>query len=236
MMSGTEHHAFRGVFVTGTDTGVGKTVMTCALLHAFAGRGRRVLGMKPVAAGAMRDATGWINDDVAMLRSAGNVDAAAELINPFCFEPAVAPHIAAAQVGMTIDLDTIATAFEQLAALADLVMVEGVGGFCVPLNQREDGADLALRLRLPVVLVVGLRLGCINHAVLTAQAIRTKGLILAGWVANQIDPGMREIEANIAAIQLRIRAPLLASIGFSRPANPRRIAVELDVTPLAVRA
>jgi dethiobiotin synthetase len=236
MTSDTASRAPRGFFVTGTDTGVGKTVMTCALLHALAGRGRRVLGMKPVAAGAIQNATGWINDDVAMLRSAGNVHAVAELINPFCFEPAVAPHIAAAQAGVTIDLDTIASAFEQLAALADLVMVEGVGGFCVPLNECEDSADLALRLRLPVVLVVGLRLGCINHALLTAQAIRTRGLTLAGWVANQIDPGMREVEANIAAIQARIRAPLLAGIGFSRPADPRRIAAELDLTPLAVRA
>jgi dethiobiotin synthetase len=149
----------RGFFVTGTNTGVGKTLMACALLHAFANTGKRVIGMKPVAAGATRGADGRINDDVTLLRAAGNINAAPELINPYSFERAIAPHLAAELEGVTIDLATIVAAFEQLAASANLVIVEGVGGFCVPLNNSEDSADLAVRLDLPIILVVGMRLG-----------------------------------------------------------------------------
>ena len=223
----------RGFFITGTDTGVGKTVLACALLHAFASSGKRVTGMKPVAAGATRGAAGLINDDVTMLRSAGNVDAAPDLVNPYCFEPPIAPHLAAEQAGVTIEFDRIVNAYERLAACADLVIVEGVGGFCVPLNHSEDSADLALRLGLPVILVVGLRLGCINHALLTAQAINAKGLVLAGWIANRIDPAMSEAEGNVAALRARLQAPLLGSIDFLPAPEPRRVAGKLDLTLLA---
>ena len=222
-----------GYFITGTDTGVGKTVLACALLHAFASSGKRVVGMKPVAAGATRGTDGLINDDVTMLRSAGNVEAALDLINPYCFELPIAPHLAAEQAGVAIELAKIVDAFERLAASADLVIVEGVGGFCVPLNHREDSADLALRLGLPVILVVGERLGCINHALLTAQAIRAKGLVLAGWIANRIDPAMPAAECNVAALSARLPAPLLGGIDFMPAPEPQRIAGQLDLSPLA---
>lgn len=199
----------RGYFVTGTDTGVGKTLISAALLHAFAARGLRAVGMKPVAAGCeWRDGVAYW-DDVDQLRAAANVDAAQALVNPYRFEPAIAPHIAAAQAGVTIQMDVVARACDALHGLADVVIVEGAGGFRVPLNDHEDMADLARALALPVILVVGMRLGCINHALLSAEAIRYAGLPLAGWVANRIDPAMAQSDASLTALQQRLDAPLL---------------------------
>lgn len=219
--------------MTGTDTGVGKTLIACALLHAYAAAGKRVVGMKPVAAGAERSAEGLLNADVRLLRSAGSVDASLALMNPYCFEPPVAPHIAAEQAGVVIDLKRIGQAFAQLAAAADVVIVEGVGGFCVPLNSKEDTADLAQYLALPVILVVGMRLGCLNHALLTAQAVRGRGLRLAGWIANRIDPDMAVAAENIRALAARLDAPLVGEIEFSASPDPARIAALLDVARLA---
>ena len=221
--------------MTGTDTGVGKTLIACALLHAYAAAGKRVVGMKPVAAGAERSAEGLLNADVRLLRSAGSVDASLALMNPYCFEPPVAPHIAAEQAGVVIDLKRIGQAFAQLAAAADVVIVEGVGGFCVPLNGKEDTADLAQHLALPVILVVGMRLGCLNHALLTAQAVRGRGrgLRLAGWIANRIDPDMAVAAENIRALAARLDAPLVGEIEFSASPDPARIAALLDVARLA---
>jgi dethiobiotin synthetase len=213
-----------GFFVTGTDTGVGKTLVCCALLYGFAALGKSVIGMKPVAAGAIRSADGLVNDDVALLRAASNVEAPPQLVNPYCFEPPIAPHLAAEQAGAAIDFATIANAYQQLAAVADIVIVEGIGGFCVPLNHNEDSADLAQRLGLPVILVIGLRLGCLNHALLTAQAIRAKGLQLAGWIANCIDPALAAADENVAALAERLVAPLLGKVKFAVAPDPQRIA------------
>lgn len=201
-------------FVTGTDTEVGKTFVSCALLHAMRQRGWATLGMKPVAAGC--DAEGR-NEDVEQLIAASSVTAPRELVNPYAFRAAIAPHIAAAEEGRTIELASIVTAFEQLQNLADAVLVEGVGGFCVPLGAERDAADtadLAVALDLPVILVVGMRLGCISHALLTEQAIAARGLQLVGWVANRIDPAMSRFEENLAALQVRIAAPLLGVIPY----------------------
>ncbi len=213
-----------GYFVTGTDTGVGKTLICRALLHGFAARGKTVIGMKPVAAGAAHGPAGLINDDVAKLRAASNVDAPSELVNPYCFEPPIAPHLAAEQAGTVINLATIVSAYRRLAADAEVVIVEGVGGFRVPLNSSEDSGELARRLGLPVILVVGLRLGCLNHALLTAHAIRASGLTLAGWIANRIDPAMAAAGRNVAALVQRLDAPLLADIEYAAAPDPRRIA------------
>ena len=222
-----------GFFVTGTDTGVGKTLICCALLHGFAASGKSVIGMKPVAAGAVRIARGLINADVALLRAASNVDAPLALVNPYCFEPPIAPHLAAEQAGAAIELATIVSAYRQLAAVADIVIVEGVGGFCVPLNRSEDSADLAQRLGLPVILVVGLRLGCLNHALLTAHSIRAQGLTLAGWIANRVDRAMAAAERNVAALAERLAAPLLGVIEFTTAPDPGRIAAQLALSRLA---
>ena len=222
----------RGYFITGTDTGVGKTLIACALLHAFARTGIRVVGMKPVAVGAVRTAEGLVNEDVAQLRASSSDVLSLALINPYCFEPAVAPHIAAEQCGVQINLDKIAAAYAQLAAAADIVIVEGAGGFCVPLNANENSSDLARCLGLPVVLVVGLRLGCMNHALLSAQAIRACGLKLAGWVANHIDPAMPVAAENVATLAARLAAPLLGEIEFAAVPDAAAIATRLDLSAL----
>ena len=223
----------RGFFVTGTDTGVGKTLVACALLNAFASAGGRVAGMKPVAAGAELTAEGLINADVRLLRGASSVTAPLALVNPYCFEPAVAPHIAAEQAGVAIDLERVAQAFAQLTAIADVVIVEGVGGFCVPLNRDEDAADLARKLGLPVILVVGLRLGCLNHALLTAEAVRARGLELAGWIVNRIDPAMAVAGENIRALVERLAAPLLGEVEFMAEPDAARVATRLELAPIA---
>ena len=196
-------------FITGTDTEVGKTFVTSALLLALRGRGVKAIGMKPIAAGT--DAAGK-NDDVEALIAASGVSAPRELINPYLFQSAIAPHIAAAEEGRVIDIALIVDAFNDLREMADTVLVEGVGGFCVPLGPHSDTADLAEALGLPVILVVGMRLGCINHALLSQQAIAALGLKLAGWIANRIDPGMSRFEENLSALEERMAAPLLAVI------------------------
>lgn len=207
----------RGLFVTGTDTGVGKTHIACALLHAYAARGLKVVGMKPVAAGAAQINGVWANDDVEALLAASNVDAPRDAINPYCLEPAIAPHIAAMESKKSIEINYVTHCYQALTARADVVVVEGAGGFLVPLNESETFADLALALRLPVVLVVGMRLGCLNHALLTAEAIRARGLRLAGWVANHVDPAMPRADENVATLQARLAAPMLARIAHGVP-------------------
>jgi dethiobiotin synthetase len=202
----------RGIFVTGTDTGVGKTVVAIALLRALVASGQRAAGMKPVSAGI--EAGGSVNADVAAMARAGNVDVPRADRNPYAFVPAIAPHLAAAQAGVDIDLDVIEAAYYRIAASADVVVVEGAGGVRVPLDARHDMLDIALRLRLPVLLVVGMRLGCLNHALLSAAALDARGLQLSGWVANCIDPEMRALAANIADLGLRLRAPLVAQVAF----------------------
>ena len=208
----------RGVFVTGTDTGVGKTVFACALLCAYAARGWRAVGMKPVAAGIAAGA--GCNADVAALAAAGNVDAPLALRNPFAFAPAIAPHLAAAEAGVAIDIERIREAYAQLAARADRIVVEGAGGVCVPLDAERDMLDVALALSLPVVLVVGVRLGCLNHALLSAAAIRARGVALAGWVGNLVEPGMARVEANLSALDERLSAPRIATLGCGQTKDP----------------
>jgi dethiobiotin synthetase len=198
-------------FVTGTDTHVGKTLISCALLHGFAAQGKSVVGMKPVAAGCNNDGQ---NEDVVQLRAASNVEVSNELTNPFCFLPAIAPHLAAQQAGIEIQLPRILDAYQKLGAQAEVIIVEGVGGLCVPLNAQQDSADMLKALGLPIILVVGIRLGCLNHALLTVEAINARGLTLAAWVANIIDENMPHLEENIAALQQRIAAPLLGIVPF----------------------
>lgn len=222
----------RGFFVSGTDTGVGKTLVACALLRAFGRHGRRTIGMKPVAAGATEAAGQWGNDDVAALVAAANVQARRESVNPYLLKLAVAPHIAAAEEGVVISLSAIGRSFRALQQIADVVVVEGVGGFRVPLTDHEDSTDLAMQLGLPVILVVGMRLGCLNHALLTAEAIAGRGLELAGWVANSIDPRMSKLRENIATLRTRIAAPLLGEVPFLTPPDPSRAAEALDVSSL----
>ena len=222
----------KGYFVTGTDTGVGKTLIACGLLRAFAARGFKAVGMKPVASGAIPGGSGLVHDDVEQLIAAGNVVAPREDVNPYCFAPPIAPHIAAEQAGVTIALDRVERGFRALATRAQLVVVEGVGGFRVPLGPGLDTAQLAARLALPVVLVVGVRLGCLNHALLTAEAIAGRGLTLAGWIANHVDPQMAAADENVRALAALIAAPLIARIAFAAAPQSAVNAALLDTRKL----
>jgi len=210
----------QGYFVTGTDTAVGKTLVACALLRAFARTGKSVVGMKPVAAG--REGGRWA--DVEALANVSTVQARARIANPYAFDPAIAPHIAAELAGIEIDLETIASAHEELSRLADIVVVEGVGGFLVPLNATQTGADLAARLGLPMVLVVGMRLGCLNHALLTRRQIEASGFRCAGWVANCIFPDMPHLNGNVRALEQRLDCPLLGVVPFLREPTAAGVA------------
>lgn len=213
-------------FVTGTDTGVGKTLVCCALLHAFAAQGQRVVGMKPVAAGCDEDEP---NEDVKKLRAASNILATYGQINPYSFIHPVAPHIAARNAGVRIDFSRILTSYHELTSQADVVIVEGIGGFKVPLNERQDSAELAQQLDLPVILVVGMRLGCLNHALLTAGAIDACGLKLAGWVANVLDADMLALRDNIAALEQRLPAPLFGVVEYQVQPDARVAAAQLNI-------
>ena len=219
-----------GLFVTGTDTGVGKTLASCALLHALAQHHRRVVGMKAVAAGAEPDGLGgWANEDTLALRAASTLAVSPALDNPVLLPDPLSPHIAAQRAGVTVTLPPILSAYQQLAAQADAVVVEGAGGWRVPLSDSLQIADLAVALQLPVVLVVGLRLGCLNHALLTADAIRASGLLLAGWIASRVDPQMREPEANLAYLRQHLGAPLLADLPWQ--AQPDALSVPVQLPP-----
>jgi dethiobiotin synthetase len=201
-------------FITGTDTDVGKTYIASALVKHFCEQGLQAVGMKPVAAGSELVNGRLLNSDVAELIKAGNVDADIKLINPYVFAPAIAPHIAAEQSGEVISMAKIKQAFDVLQTKADVVVVEGAGGFRVPINRQETMADLAVQLNLPVIMVVGVRLGCINHALMTAGSIRAAGLHLVGWVANRIDPNMPVIEENIATLKAMLKAPFIADVAW----------------------
>ena len=214
-------------FITGTDTGVGKTFVTCALLHTLKQQGISAVGMKPVAAGGDMSPAGLLNDDVEALRGASGVALSSEDLCCYLLPEPVAPHIAALHEDVEIDLDVIRQRFDQVADVAEVVLVEGVGGFLVPLGDSITSADLAVDLDLPVILVVGLRLGCLNHALLTQEAIVARRLTIAGWVANQIDPHMAELDANIDALEERLRAPLLGVIEWQKNPDASNVALEL---------
>lgn len=213
-----------GFFIAGTDTGVGKTLVATALVQRGVAAGKRVAAMKPISAGCVQTAEGWLNDDVAQLRAASNVALPLALMNPYAFEPPIAPHIAAQQAGVVIDLARIESAYREIAALADEVIVEGAGGLLVPLNTQHAMADIVVRLDLPVILVVGMRLGCLNHALLTVEAMVARGIKLHAWVANQIDPNMRAFEENLASLEARICAPLMCVLPPLNAANKTTIS------------
>ncbi|MGH8665704.1 MAG: dethiobiotin synthase [Burkholderiales bacterium] len=221
----------KGVFVTGTDTDVGKTEVACALLRMASRMGWRAVGMKPVAAGARRVRGRWRNADVVSLGDASGVRVPNRLRNPYLLLPPVAPHIAAREAGIELQIGAIVRAYRELARRAECIVVEGAGGFCVPLNAHAHMGDLAARLRLPIVLVVGMRLGCISHALLTAEAIERRGLELVGWVANRIDPAMRRYRDNVASLAARLNAPLWGEVPFVAERRARRRALERALEP-----
>jgi dethiobiotin synthetase len=202
----------RDYFVTGTDTGIGKTLVAAAILRRLREAGVKVAGMKPVAAGAIAGPEGPANEDALLLQAESSTRHPYATVNPWLFEPAIAPHLAAAEAGTAIGTDRIATAHALLCASAEVVIAEGAGGFLVPLDDSRTMADLPALLGMDVILVVGLRLGCLNHAFLTAEAVAARGLTLAGWVGNSVAPDFPRREANIAALAARIAAPCLGIV------------------------
>lgn len=224
----------RGLFVTGTDTGVGKTLVAVALLRALAAAGLRAVGMKPVAAGC--DPASGANADVIALRAAGNVDAPEADCNPYAFADPVAPHLAAEAAGVTIRLAGVAAAGARLRARADALIVEGAGGALVPLDARHDMLDVAACLDLPVLLVVGMRLGCLNHALLSALAVRRRGLVLRGWIANGLPPAMPLAERNVDALAARLgMAPVAVVEPGAAPAFDARTLAALGFAGRGMR-
>ena len=203
------------VFITGTDTGCGKTYISALLIHAIAMQGLRVAGMKPVATGAGKLQDELTHEDDQILLKASNVALEQKLRNPYLFIPACSPHIAAIEANEPIRLEKILDAYKLCKAATDYLVVEGVGGWRAPLSSSDSVADLATILGLPVILVVGVKLGCINHAVLTADAIKASGLSFLGWVANVLDPLMYDPGANISYLESKIDAPLLMRFNYS---------------------
>ncbi|MFM0481089.1 dethiobiotin synthase [Paraburkholderia strydomiana] len=224
------------LFVTGTDTEIGKTFVSCALLRGFAREGLQAAAMKPIAAGAFELNGELHNEDADQLDAASTVLLPPATRTPYLLKEPAAPHIAAALENVALDIDHIVACHAQALTRADVVVVEGVGGFRVPLTATHDTADLAVALKLPVVLVVGMRLGCISHALLTAEAIAARGLTLAGWVANRVDPDMTFPDENIASIREHLArehgAPLLGIVPHLHPTASELAADQLDINRL----
>lgn len=223
-----------GFFVTGTDTGTGKTWTTVALMEALKKRGLKVLGMKPVASGCLMEGGNLVNEDAILLRNFASCAPPYQSVNPYAFEPAIAPHIAAEQASKLVRFEKIIAVFKQLQKQSDCVLVEGVGGWEVPLNSNQTVADLAVALQLPVILVVGLRLGCLNHAVLTYNAIVQSGLVCAGWVANPIDPDFAFADENIQTLQKKINAPMLGRLPYLPEFSPGLLSQSIDIERISV--
>lgn len=219
-------------FVTGTDTEIGKTLISSALLHALGARGVQAAGMKPIAAGTERVDGVARNEDVEMIYAASPLKLPRELTTPYLLNEPAAPHLAAQREGAVFSPQRLRDAYAQVRAQAQAVVVEGVGGFRVPLTDDYDTADLARDLALPVILVVGLRLGCINHALLTAEAIAARGLHLAGWVANTVDPAMRQIDGNVATLRAQMAAPCLGWVPRLPAPSAAQAAAHLNLDAL----
>jgi dethiobiotin synthetase len=219
-----------GLFVTGTDTGVGKTVVARLIVRCLVASGVRVAVMKPVAAGSVMTAQGPRNEDALGLIAESNVDLPYETVNPYCLDAPIAPHLAARDLGITVELPRIQASFRTLAAAADYVIVEGAGGWFAPLNDTEFVADLAVALNLPVLLVVGLRLGCLNHALLTVAAVRQRCVRLAGWIGNQIEPDFARMNENLLTLEQHLGMPPIATVAHA-PAAP--VLARLPATAVA---
>jgi dethiobiotin synthetase len=221
----------RGVFVTGTDTGIGKTLSSCTLLHALRARGLRAVGMKPLASGCETTPEGLRNEDALALQAASDPRPAYDDVNPYALPAPLAPEIAAREAGIAVELAPMLAAHARLAAQADVVVVEGVGGWAAPMAPSLMQADLVRALDVPVVLVVGLRLGCLNHAMLSARAIAADGCRLAGWIGSGVDPAMLRIDENRALLAARLPAPCLGWLPWQAAPDPVALAPSLRLGP-----
>lgn len=223
----------QGYFITGTDTDVGKTTVALGLMAAFQKLGLSVAAMKPVSAGCQQTPDGLRNEDALRLMAQASIELPYDLVNPYAFEAAIAPHIAAAETGITMEIFPLVAAYKRIAKQADVIVVEGAGGWLVPLNEKETMADLAVALNLPVITVVGIRLGCLNHAQLTAESINTHGLIQAGWVANHLSTDMLKSTSNIQSLRQRLPGKLLGDLPCLSNPDTESITPYLEITSLS---
>jgi dethiobiotin synthetase len=224
----------RGIFITGTDTDVGKTVVSCALVRGLRSIGRRVAVMKPVASGAMRTAHGLRNADALALMEASGTAYPYDRVNPYCFEPPVSPHIAAKEAKIEVDAAKIKHDYDVMAANSDSLVVEGAGGWFAPISDHQTMADLAWALSIPALMVVGVKLGCLNHAQLTRIGIEAHGVSFAGWIANAVDPQMRRTDENLSALERLLGEAPLAVIEHS--AAPSQLVLDGVARQLERRA
>ena len=224
-----------GFYITGTDTGIGKTVASTALLHALRARGVQAVGMKPVASGCEWTDGHWRNEDALALQAASDPTPGYADLNPYALPLPLAPEIAAREAGVEIEAEVLVAAFHRLQAMAAAIVVEGVGGWSAPLSATLDQVDLVRALRLPVVMVVGMRLGCINHARLTARAIIDDGCELVGWIANHVDPEMERQDENFAMLKARLQVPCWGRLPFSPGHDARRLSLALDLAHAGLR-
>ncbi len=222
----------KGIFITGTDTDVGKTTVALGLIAALQEKGLSVGVMKPVSAGCEQTSKGLRNKDAVLLMQQASVEFPYEVVNPYAFEPAVAPHIAAAEAGIEIEIEMIRQSYLNIAEEVDIVVVEGAGGWLVPINEKENMADVVKALSLDVITIVGIRLGCLNHALLTSQSIEASGLNHRGWIANHLSPDVKSAQENINTLRARIAAPLLGEIEFNEVAGSNVIAGQLNIDQL----
>lgn len=224
----------RGFFITGTDTDVGKTTVALGLMAAFQQKGFTVAAMKPVSAGCVQTENGLRNDDALKLMQQADVDLPYETINPYAFEPAIAPHIAAADVNVEMSIDIIVDAYKVIADKVDVVIVEGAGGWLVPFNETQTMADVAIQLALPIINIAGIRLGCLNHTLLTTQSISLNSLPLAGWIANHISEKTSRDDENIKTLQDRLSSPCLGNVPYLENSNSETVSKFLTITALSI--
>jgi len=231
-VTGSGRSSARAFFVTGTDTGVGKTLIAAALLGACRAQGLRVAGMKPVSAGCVETPAGLRNEDAMTLLRESSAQWPYAVVNPCAYRPAIAPHLAAEEAGRPVDFEAIAANYAMLAALSDIVIVEGAGGWRTPLGGALTVGHLARHLELPVIIVVGLRLGCLNHALLTAESVLAQGAAIAGWVGNGIESDFERRAENVATLKSVIPAPCLATVPHLAAPDAAEVAARLDIRSL----
>ena len=214
-----------GYFITSTDTNVGKTTAALCLMRYFKSQNKTVGCMKPVSAGCDKTPLGLRNDDAIKLTGEASIDLPYDQVNPYAFEPPIAPHIAAQHSGIPIQLEVIRKQYEEISSKSDVVIVEGAGGWLVPINEKQTMTDIAATLKTPVILVVGLKLGCLNHALLTANNIAQSELVFTGWIANQLDNNMLVEQENIETLKSRIQAPFIGSINYGIDTDTRKLSL-----------
>ena len=222
----------KACFITGTDTGVGKTEITLALMKGLQDKGHRVNAMKPIATGGEKKGDGLVNDDALRLQSQSSSAIEYKYINPYIYEPAIAPHIAAQSAGETIEVSRVKDNFGKLCSSSDYTLVEGIGGWHVPINKHQSTVDIAKQINLPIIMVVGFRLGCLNHALLTYQAIKLARLRCVGWVANTIDPNLERMQENYTALKERLDCPCIGAIPYISQPKTEDIAMLLKLEQL----